>query len=61
MFYGNFPLCRFSLSTLLANCAEARNSFAGSEPLRVKKVQLSKDWSEMAIIAGSDDCKDIFI
>ena len=54
MFNGSFPLSKLNLASLIeAADADIKRQLPllASADLRVKKVVLSKDWSEMAIIA----------
>ena len=52
MFNGNFPLCRFSLATLIENDEQGVCNGLVADSVKVKKVQLSRDWSEMGVLAS---------
>mmetsp|Transcript_20759 Transcript_20759/g.28025 ORF Transcript_20759/g.28025 Transcript_20759/m.28025 type:complete len:202 (+) Transcript_20759:134-739(+) len=65
MFNGNFPLCRFSLRNLLESKeAEDLPSLGSFDSLRVKKVQLSRDWTEMGLLVNftaAGEGEDVFL
>lgn len=52
MFNGNFPLARLSLSTLIENDDSNLCEGISADSLKVKKMQLNQDWSELGVLTS---------
>ena len=52
MFNGNFSLAHFNLQTLIEKDETQESRRILADTIRIKKVKLSSDWSEMGVLAS---------